>query len=181
MPEKKPRRRRRPDVVVRTPSPNHYTGRTGFALIVLHSTESFEIPKSDRDLAGIAAYFAKAGGVAAQVITDGDGHSARCVRDADSAWACVAFNRVSLNVEQIGHAAQTSWPDAQLDETARWLAVWHKRHGIPLRRGAVSGSSVTTPGVVTHAQLGAAGGGHSDPGTHYPVDEVIRRAIAFAK
>lgn len=175
-----------PQIVVRTDSPNKSARTAGIKLelIVLHSTESSNVPNSATDLEGVAGWFANPSAqVSAHVITDADGHSARCVPDLLKAWHVAEFNSAALGIEQIGHAADLDWSkrDAQLDETARWIARWNQRHGIPIRRGAVSGASVQAAGVVTHAQLGAAGGGHTDPGTHYPVDEVIRRAARFAK
>jgi N-acetyl-anhydromuramyl-L-alanine amidase AmpD len=177
----KPKVRTNPNVVYRRRSPNQSARTAPVSIIVLHSTESSEVSHSSADLQGIANYFGSTSAqVSAHVITDADGNSARCVSDPGKAWACVSFNSASLNIEQIGHAAQTSWPASQLDETARWIARWHRKHGIPIQRGAVSGVSVTKPGVVTHAQLGSAGGGHTDPGSHYPVDDVLKRAVKFA-
>lgn len=145
-------------------------------LLVLHSTESHNRP-GDSDLAAIAAYFDNPGAQASShVVIDGDGHSARCVSDDRKAWTCAGFNSVSLNVEQIGIAAEGDWPKTELDECARWLARWSIKHDVPLQRGEVSGSRVVKPGVVTHKQLGAIGGGHVDPGDAYPVGKVIDRA-----
>jgi len=150
-------------------------------LIVLHSTESSEV-KGSGDLASIAAYFDNpAAQASSHVITDGDGNSARCVPDAAKAWTCAAFNSLSLNVEQIGRASQTSWAEAELRETARWIAKWSKDWGIPIVRGAVSGTSVTRSGVVFHSELGAPGGGHSDPGSGYPIGRVLDYAEAYRK
>lgn len=152
-------------------------------VIVLHSTESTNIPHDARDLAAVTNWFNNpAAQASAHVITDADGHSARCVPDDRKAWAAYpTFNYLGLHVEQIGFAAQGSWAETELHETARWLAEWHLRHGIPLRRGETRGTLVTRTGVVTHAQLGAAGGGHTDPGVNYPVDHVIDLAHDYVQ
>jgi N-acetyl-anhydromuramyl-L-alanine amidase AmpD len=145
-------------------------------LLVLHSTESHNRP-GNSDLAAIAAYFDQSAVQASShVVIDADGNSARCVSDDRKAWTCAGFNSWSLNIEQIGIAAEGDWPKPELDECARWLARWSIKHDVPLRRGAVSGSAITKSGVVTHSQLGAVGGGHSDPGSAYPVSKVIARA-----
>lgn len=166
-----------PDVVVKRSSPNVSSRSTGISLIVLHSTESSNIPDSAADLAGVAEWFANpASQVSAHVITDDDGRSARCVGDDAKAWACVDFNSPSLNIEQIGRAAQSHWPRREWLETARWIAQWSHEHHIPIRRAEVSGASVVRSGVTTHAALGAAGGGHHDPGPGYPLEEVLHEA-----
>lgn len=166
-----------PDIVLTKLSPN-YSSRDGarIKLIVLHSTESKNY-KGTNDLAGVASWFAnRASEVSSHVVVDDDGTSARIVPDALKAWHCAAFNAPSLGIEQIGFASQGNWSNAELDETARWLAHWSRKYGIPLRRGRVIGSTVVRRGVVTHKQLGLAGGGHVDPGSNYPVKHVIRRA-----
>lgn len=166
-----------PTIVLTRISPNKSARSGSVKLIVLHSTESTQIEASDADLAGVASWFANPSAqVSAHVITDSDGHSARCVEDNDKAWHCGVFNSAALGIEQIGRASQTSWAQAEADETARWIALWCRRYGIPCQRGAVSGYTVTKPGIVTHADLGAAGGGHSDPGAGYSVDAVIDQA-----
>ena len=69
------------------------------------------------------------------------------VPDEAKAWTQAAFNSVALSIEQIGHASQNRWPDAQLRNTARWLAFWSRKYGIPLERS-------TTRGVCQHRDLG---------------------------
>src|SRR5688572_14984484 len=80
--------RRRPSVVLTRNSPNQ-SDRTGgpgaIAIIVLHSTESHPRP-GNGDLASIAEYFQGDVDASSHVITDDDGHSARCVPDARKAW-----------------------------------------------------------------------------------------------
>lgn len=172
--------RQKPNVVLTKISPNR-SSRGGVTprLMVLHSTES-DNREGNSDLDAIATYFASPSAQASShVLTDADGNSARCVPDPDKAWTQAGFNPYCLSIEQIGRASQTSWAEAQLRESARWLAKWSRDFGIPLQRGEVSGSAVTKPGVVTHKQLGAYGGGHVDPGDGYPVDKVIKLAKEY--
>jgi N-acetyl-anhydromuramyl-L-alanine amidase AmpD len=151
-------------------------------LIVLHSTESHNIPDSASDLAAVTNWFDNPSAQASShVITDSDGHSARCVADAEKAWHVAGFNPWSLGIEQIGFASQGKWERAELLETARWIAHWSLKWDIPIQRGKVAGSAIVTPGVVTHSQLGAYGGGHADPGSSYPVDDVLVRAHKFKR
>lgn len=172
--------RRTPSVVIERSVVNQ-SSRGGVAprIIVLHSTESSE-QAGNADLAAIVSWFDNSSAQASShVITDADGNSARCVPDSAKAWTQAYFNPVSLSVEQIGRAAQTSWDDDLVRETARWIAKWSRDFGIPIVRGAVSGSSVTRSGVVTHAELGAAGGGHHDPGAGFPIGRCLELAAAY--
>lgn len=166
-----------PKVKVRKISPNQSERSAGMSLIVLHSTESHDVPRSAKDLEAVANWFANpAAQASSHVIVDADGHSARCVSDRKKAWTCVNFNSVSLNIEQIGFASfgRDKWRARwrEIRETARWIARWSKKYGIPIRLARVSGSTVTRSGVTTHAALGAAGGGHHDPGP-YPMRRVL--------
>lgn len=170
----------RPHVVVRRRSPNQSHRSASPRLIVIHSTESANRPGTG-DLEAVAAWFARPESqVSSHVITDADGQSARCVKDGMKAWHCAGFNGVSLGIEQIGRAAQRSWTRDEVRETARWCARWSVLHNIPLRRGAVSNGSVTRSGIVRHMDLGSAGGGHSDPGPGYPLDDLIHLARFYA-
>ena len=168
----------KPNVKVRVSSP-HQSERSVSRpnLIVLHSTESHDVPKSARDLKAVAAWFQNpASQASSHVIVDADGNSARCVPDSNKAWTCVNFNSVSLNIEQIGFASfgRQRWRRRwrEIRESARWIAKWSKRHNIPIRRAKVHGSAVMRSGVTTHAALGVAGGGHHDPGP-YPMRRVL--------
>lgn len=153
-------------------------------LMVLHSTQGSNV-RGLADLIGLGRFFDIAAVEASShVANDAEGQSARYVRDAAKAWTQAFYNPVCLSIEMIGRAEQTSWTDAQVDESARWLARWSRHHGIPLQRGEVSGGRVVRPGVITHESLGALGGGHNDPGSireggSFPMNRCIRRARHF--
>lgn len=170
--------RKHPNVVVRRSSPNQSDRAAATpTLIVLHSTESHDVPKSAQDLDAVAAWFQNpAAQASSHVIVDADGNSARCVPDRKKAWTCANFNSVSLNIEQIGFASfgRSKWRARwrEIRESARWIARWSKKFGIPIRSATITGSSVTRSGVTTHAALGTAGGGHHDPGP-YPMRRVL--------
>lgn len=105
------RRKAHPRVVLTRISPNRSERTTGIQLIVLHSTESNNVESSDADLAGVAGWFANpASNVSSHVITDGDGHSARCVEDKDKAWHCFAGDErivTSEGTRRLGELAGT--------------------------------------------------------------------------
>ena len=85
---------------------------------------------------------------------------------------------MSLGIEQILPADGSELTTQLYQETARWVARWSKKFGIPIRHGAVSGFNVTKSGVIRHSELGSAGGGHSDPGT-YNFDGMLSMARAY--
>jgi hypothetical protein len=169
-----PKDRAFPNVVLKT-SVACQSSRNGVrpTIIVLHSTEGQNVPGSTKDLEGLAAFFDRLSTQASShVATDSDGNSARMVPDSRKAWTCAGYNSMSLNVEQIGFAAQSEWAMAELRETARWIAYWHRNFGIPIRQS-------TSSGVCQHVDLGAAGGGHHDCGPSYPFEKVLELAEGY--
>jgi N-acetyl-anhydromuramyl-L-alanine amidase AmpD len=174
----------KPEVTNIIPSRSSRSGARPL-LIVLHTTEGHNRPGVG-DLSDLGNFFGDpAREASSHVANDAEGHDARFVPDEDKAWTCAGFNSVSLNIEQIGFAAteKAAWfneAPRQLANTARWIAYWHDKFEIPIRRGAVSGSNVTHAGVVGHGQLGTVGGGHHDPGDDYPFDYVLDLARVFA-
>ena len=171
--------RHHPNVVVRQNVCNQSSrhGETP-TLIVLHDTEGGNVPKSNRDLQSLAAWFDNPSAQAsAHVGVDRDGNSARYVDDDMKAWACTNYNAVTLNIEQIGFATD-DWKsksvDKQLEETARWVAWWSLKHNIPLKH--ITRPKLGSRGVTQHRALGAYGGGHKDVNEDYPIAEVLRRA-----
>lgn len=173
-------RRIHPSVQVRIYTEHCYSPRGARPrLIILHDTEGHNV-KGLADLKQLGGIFLSGEPPrSCHVATDAEGQSGRFVRDGDAAWQAVAYNRAGLGIEQIGFASQTSWPGAQLHETARWIAHWSRVHGIPIRRARTAGGVVLRSGVTTHAALGRAGGSHSDPGGHYPFHHVLELARDF--
>lgn len=171
-----------PLVRVRRPSPSH-SSRSGATprLIVVHSSEGSNVAGLG-DLAALGSWFADAANeVSAHVATDAEGTSARFVAHDDKAWHCMRYNAMSLGIEQIGRASQTSWPALQQHETARWIAYWSRKYAIPIQHGAVAGGRVTRAGVVRHSDLGTLGGNHSDPGRGYPLANVLALAQRYRR
>jgi N-acetylmuramoyl-L-alanine amidase len=153
-------------------------------LIVLHTTEGHNRPGVG-DLRDLAAFFDTRGvDASSHVANDAEGHDARMVPDAAKAWTQSTYNAVSLSIEQIGFAAtrKREWfrnAEHQLANTARWIAWWSAEHDIPIRRGVGVAGLVVRSGVVSHRQLGIAGGGHVDPGSAYPLRYVLALARYF--
>lgn len=143
-------------------------------LIVLHSTESHNRAGLS-DILSIWNWFDNPGSQASShVIVDDEGMSARCVPDGEKAWTQASYNPQSLSVEMIGFAAQgkAAWTDAQVRKVAQYIAYWSTKHGIPIRVSTVHG-------VCTHKMLGAAGGGHVDPGPAFPLERCLKLAQSY--
>jgi N-acetyl-anhydromuramyl-L-alanine amidase AmpD len=138
--------RRYPNVVVRR-SVHNQSSRNGVKpqIIVVHSTESANRPGSG-DLASIADWFDNPSAQASShVCTDGDGNSARMVADEQKAWHVAGYNSVSLGIEQIGRAAQGAWQRDEYRETARWIAHWSRKHGIPIQTASCLVGMLSVP------------------------------------
>lgn len=137
-------------------------------IIVLHSSE---MPGGSSFLHSLQSVLDQQG-LSVQIGVNSDGSCARYFPDLEVAYDVAAFNGQALGIEQAGYAAQSSWPKAQTEITAKWIAYWANKYGIPLVHS-------TTHGVCCHEDLGAAGGGHSDPGKNYPFNEVLREAAGL--
>lgn len=171
-----------PHVNVRMLSPNRSSRRGAkLTLITVHATQGRNITGL-ADLRGLGGWFGRPEAqVSSHTATDAEGHSGRYVRDSDKAWHCANYNAMSLGIEQVGFAEQTQWADAQLRETARWIAYWSRLYGIPIQKAEVSGGRVLRPGVLRHSDLGAAGGNHGDPGRAYPTADVLEYARHYRR
>lgn len=135
------------------PSP-HFSSRRGARvdLIVLHDCEGgydgsirwFETSQSN-----VSAHY---------VVREDGGEATQMVDLADNAWHACAFNRRSVGVEMGGFASR-GFDSSLLATTARMFAYLCHHLQIPVRhaRGGVG------PGIASHNNLGAAGGGHRDP------------------
>lgn len=173
--------RTRPHVVVYDTSPYNYArNAVPLNLIVVHTTQGHNRPGIS-DLQNLGTWFSdNPYKVAAHVGVDDEGQSARYVGDARKCYHVGKFNSASLGLEQIGFASQTSWKQAQIEESARWVAQWSIEYDIPIRKGAVlQDGTVARSGVLQHADLGQAGGNHTDCGPAYPFAKLISLAIEF--
>lgn len=140
-------------VLKQVPSPN-YSSRGGarVRLMVVHDTEG--------SYSGAIAWFAqKVSQVSTQLVMREDGGEVtQCVALNEKAWAVCAYNAVSINIEGAGSEAQ-AFSDAWWATMATIVAWLLHRYNLPCR-WAVGGVG---DGFCSHADLGAAGGGHHDP------------------
>ena len=129
--------------------------------VVVHTTESHNRPGRN-DVDSVHSWFDNpAAQASSHVIIDMEGHSTTCVLDQDKAWTQAAYNPTSLSIEFIGIAAGNEWRLAGLKKGAKFTAYWCRKYDIPVKWSSVRG-------ICGHKDLGAAGGGHVDPGPNFP-------------
>lgn len=158
----------------------NFSSRNGVAprLWVLHFTVSANRAGWD-DVNAIVSWFDQTRSQASSnYVIDHEGNCAYIVRESDKAWTQATFNPLAISAEVVNTGSESSYAGvAGLQRLAQVLSDSAARWNIPLQRGAVSGCTVTRPGIVDHEQLGACGGGHGDI-KPWSVDEVIAAAIA---
>lgn len=170
---------------VRNQSPR--TAGTKPRLVFIHTTESHDRPGRG-DVDSIHAWFDNpASQASSHVIIDEEGHSTTCVPDPMKAWTQGQYNSLALSIELIGWASTPRWQwvkrTKQLNKAAKFTAYWCRTHEIPTDRGQISGAhiNVIKAGIVGHAQAGAIGGGHHDPGEGFPWDVFLRKVRYYEK
>lgn len=136
-------------------------------VLILHSTES-----GCGSGLSISRYLARHDVEAdVHVVIDCNGKTYRLVPDGRKAWHVGAANGYTLGIEQVGRAAQTSWPDAQVRAAARQMAYWCRKYNIPVRHS-------TSHGIAYHRDVSGPGG-HWDPGYHYPLDKFLKLVRSY--
>lgn len=156
--------------------------------IIVHSTESQDIPGSTRDLVAIRNWFDNPASQASSHIgVDGQGNTELWVHSNRKAWTAGAANGWSVNIEFIARAAQGAhlWEDEQIKQGARWAAYWALKYDIPAGKGNarnINGLCVCTrKGVLRHSDITAAGfGSHTDPGKQFPMGDFLK-AMSYYK
>jgi len=159
----------------RTSFISSYSSRGGVRPIaqVIHYTVSPNRPGWS-DVDAIVAYFARAStGASSHFVIDREGNCAYIVPIEWKAWTQATGNPVSVSYEIINTGSEAPFMEsagyAKLRSVMRQVA---ERTGIPLRRGAVSGCTVTRSGILNHNDGGACWGGHHDI-RPFSIDEVV--------
>jgi hypothetical protein len=102
-------------------------------------------------------------------------------------WAAPSVNLAGIHYEQMGRAAwsREQWlklATPTLDRAAWLLARHAKRFAIPLRKLTDAELRAGKRGIITHSQATRVfGGTHTDPGSGYPMDWVLKRAATYLK
>ena len=159
---------------------------TAIHLIVLHDMENTSY---DDAAENTGSWFANlASGGSTQYGVDNDSIR-QYLSDNVIPWGAPYANTDGVHIEQMGRA---SWTTAQwkkraagtLDRTAWLMAHLGKKLGIPLRTLTDAQVRSGVKGVTTHAQVTRVfrvSGGHTDPGSGYPIAFVMDRARQFGK
>jgi hypothetical protein len=163
------------------PSPN-YSSRGGAVvrLLIVHSAEGA------RTIEELGSFFANpASGVSSHVgIDDKDGIIGEYVRRDWKAWTAANANPVGVQVELCAFAAwsRAEWQQHpnMLRNCARWLAEEAGHFDIPVVKLTAAQAQGSGRGVCQHRDLGSWGGGHTDAGDGFPIDDVVAMAKGFA-
>lgn len=153
-----------------------YSGGSKKRLIVIHTMEGFTGANGAYDC---AKYFQGNVGASSQVCIDNNrGKVWEGVTRAYGSWTQCNFNSVSVSAEQSGYASWSrdywlSNRDAQLHNVADYIAEESKALGIPITLLSDSQAQGGSAGVTFHSRLGSSGCGHGDPGSNWPVNEVL--------
>ena len=103
------------------------------------------------------------------------------MRRGDKAWTQGNANPYSVAVELCAFASWDgpTWArhPVMLENCAAWIAEEAAHYGIPLVRLTAAEAQSGHRGVCGHNELGAAGGGHWDPGPAFPWADVLRMAL----
>ena len=156
-----------------------YSSGSKKRLIVIHTMEGFTGANGAKDC---AIYFQGDVGASSQVCMDNNrGTIWECVSRGNGSWTQCSYNSVSVSAEQSGYASWSKdyWlsnRDAQLHNMADWIAEESKALGIPIVLLSDSQAQGGSAGVTFHSRLGSSGCGHSDPGSGFPINEVLEWA-----
>ena len=159
------------------PSPNYSSrGGAGVRLIVIHTAEGSKTYQS------LGNYFASSSsGVSSHVGIDDTANTVgEYVKRGNKAWTASNANPVACQAELCAFAA---WDSAEwhrhpnmLENCAAWIAEEAAAFGIPITKLNASQAQGSGRGVCQHVDLGSWGGGHTDCGSAFPIDEVIAMA-----
>lgn len=161
-------------------SPNYSSRGSGVRLIVVHTAEGALTYQS------LGSFFANPNsGVSSHTgIDDTPGTIGEYVRRENKAWTQGNANPYSVATELCAFAAWSpaQWAQHQvmLENCALWIAEEAAHFKIPLRRLSAAEAQGGAAGVCGHNELGAAGGGHWDPGPSFPWDQVMAMAAGGA-
>jgi len=148
-------------------------------LIVLHTAEGARTYQS------LGSFFASSSsGVSSHVgIDDTPNTVGEYVKRPDKAWTQANYNPMAVAAELCAFAA---WDSAEwsrhpnmLATTAAWIQEEAAAFNIPIVRLTPNQAQGGGRGVCQHVDLGAGGGGHTDCGKAFPMDQVLDMAMGW--
>lgn len=170
-------------------SPNRYRprGLPNPGWIVVHTQEG------GRTARGLAEFLAnKANEVSYHSVND-DREVLQVVDEADAPWSASNANEYAFHHCFAGSyagwsrdkwletdAADGKSEDVQLTKGAHVVAWWCRKYDVPpVWIGGGPRPPWGARGILGHVDLGQWGGGHTDPGGNFPVNEFLRRVAGF--
>jgi hypothetical protein len=162
----------------RTLHVRNFSSRTGSPTLLFVEHQTISPDNGWTGVLGNVSWFDSPAAQASSnfIISRAGGQCAYIVPMAEKAWAQAGFNRVSVSVEVTETGKEGSYlVGAGRARMIQLMRLAHRVYGIPYRRGAVSGCTVTRPGYVEHIDLGQCGGGHFDD-SPYSIDPLITEA-----
>jgi len=184
---------------------NKAGAQCGIFWVAIHSAECSETKSAAEALQSYAAHMPPDRPASWHYAVDVDS-TTQSVREKDTAWHAPPLNPYSIGIEQAGRAKQveSEWNDpyslamieGQLVPLVARICARHRilprlvsddllREG--LDQAAKAGTDVAArdmvrklySGIVTHAQVSRVfkKSTHTDPGTHFPLEEVVRQVV----
>lgn len=157
-------------------SPNFGSrGGSGVRLIVIHTTEGAST------IEALGSWFQNPSAQASSHVGIDDeagvGTIGEYVKRGNSAWTQAAANPYCVSAELCAYAKWTraEWEKhpTMIENCRRWVHETAAQYGIPLKKLSASQAQAGGRGVCGHVDLGAAGGGHWDPGEGFDYDWIL--------
>ncbi|CAA0078361.1 Glycyl-glycine endopeptidase ALE-1 [Mycolicibacterium vanbaalenii] len=169
-------------------SPNRHRRSKGTPRwIVVHTQEG------GRTARGLAGFLANPASKVSYHSVNDEHEVLKVVAETDAPWAAAGANEYAFHHCFAGSYAgwsRNKWletdatdgknEDVQLTRGAHVIAWWSHKYRIPAEW--IGGRNVPPwghDGICGHIDLGRWGGGHTDPGPNFPVDELLRRVRQF--
>lgn len=164
------------------PSQHYSSGGLNRRLIAFHTTEGSSTAESLRNW--LTNPSSKVSYHFAVDMSHGDNWTANFVRTTDKAWAQASYNGQAISIAfctPSGAASgwsRSTWlsKGAMLTAAARLAGELARQYGIPLAQVSSSGAQGSAKGLCEHKNFGSGGGNHTDCGSGFPMDEIIKRA-----
>lgn len=178
-------------------TPDNATGnsngpRSQTPYVVVHTQEA---QSTAVNLANFCNNSATSGNAVSYNFAVDDKDTVEIVPPNEGPWAAVDANSIGVHICFAGSFAAWlagKWletdasdgvnEDAMLTRGARAAAAACQQYQIPViyaGDGGRSGWPVLPKGIVGHRDFGKRGGGHTDPGNGFPMDEFLRRVNGF--
>jgi len=168
-------------------SPSHSKRNLGTPRwIAIHTQEG------GRTARGLADFLANPANQVSYHAVNDDHEILKVVGEDQRPWAAMNANDYAFHICGAGTYAGWSrgkWletdasdgknEDLELTNTAKVVAWWCRKYNIPPVYIGGRGIPWGRDGICGHMDFGDWGGGHHDPGTNYPFDELIRRVVGL--